>query len=350
MSDLPDGYEREGRETYLTAWGERKRLADWLRDDRCKFDKLSTVTSRILDQGMTPEEAMTVPLGGARQVRTLTVEGETKTVTDWLEDDRCKLKSRAAFFKRMERHWDPADIIGLPDGCTPDTAVRAFGQIKSFRQWADDPKCKIGYEGLRRRILVNKMDPEEAITIPAGHRTTTITAYGQTLLPGEWSEHPRCTVSPKTIVDRIKAGWSPEAAISTPRPGGAKLSAADLFERELQIGEPFKAIRADLVRSAALATGAEVQCSNQYQVSEAAAGQRFCFGIWAEISDMMALVAKMCELAFTDPDFVDQTKAALAMMAASKVTKEVGSGTLVLFPGWRAVDADGAVWRGSNPG
>lgn len=49
-----------------------------------------------------------------------------------------------------------------------DTVKRyeAFGESKTIRQWVDDPRCSVGYQGLYRR-LKNGMPPEQAIATPA---------------------------------------------------------------------------------------------------------------------------------------------------------------------------------------
>lgn len=285
-----------------------------------------------------------MPIGGPnRPVATLTVGSETKTITEWLNDPRCKVRSRAAMRTRINKGWRPEDVIGLPDGCTPETALEAFGEIKSYAQWAKDKRCKVGSEPLKVRVAKG-MSPEEAITTPSGYQLA-ITAFGETKLPSEWENDPRCIVNASTIVSRIKKhGMDPEEAITRPPQGGTKLTSAELFERELQIGAKFNPIRVDLIAAAAEAIDPEVQYSNQYQLSET----RFCFGIWAETADIAVMVAKLCELAYTDPAFEGQAASVLAWAAAPKIAKPVGSGVLLLSPGWRAVEADGKVWRGPD--
>lgn len=345
-NQLPEGYERDGRCTYLTAWGERKRLSEWMNDERCQVENMSTLSTRILTYGQTPEEAMTRPIGGTdRPRRTLTIGSETKTLSEWMRDPRCKIRSRATLKSRIESGWRPEDVIGLPEGCTPETALEAFGEIRSYAQWAKDERCTVGLDALKKRVA-NGMSPEEAITLPSGYKLA-ITAFGETKLPSEWEKDPRCLVAAVTITNRIKRlGMSPEEAIERPPAGGTKLSAAELFERELQIGAKFHPIRVDLIAAAAEAIEPEVQYSNQYQLSQT----RFCFGIWTEVADIATMVATMCELAYTDDRFAGQASSVLAWAAAPKNAKSVGSGVLLLSPGWWAVEADGRVWRGSEAG
>lgn len=49
-----------------------------------------------------------------------------------------------------------------------------------------------------------------------GGQITRITAWGERKSANAWANDPRCVVSDKIIKRRINAGWSPEAAISTP--------------------------------------------------------------------------------------------------------------------------------------
>jgi hypothetical protein len=44
--------------------------------------------------------------------------------------------------------------------------VSAFNERKCIAEWAEDPRCPIGYAGLRNRIAAG-MNPEEAITSPS---------------------------------------------------------------------------------------------------------------------------------------------------------------------------------------
>lgn len=52
-------------------------------------------------------------------------------------------------------------------------------------------------------------------------RNITIEAFGESKILKEWSEDERCTVTYNTLFQRIKAGWNPEEALSTPKRGGA---------------------------------------------------------------------------------------------------------------------------------
>ena len=52
-------------------------------------------------------------------------------------------------------------------------------------------------------------------------RNLIIEAFGESKILKAWSEDKRCAVKYITLFYRIKAGWNPEEAISTPKRGGA---------------------------------------------------------------------------------------------------------------------------------
>lgn len=43
-----------------------------------------------------------------------------------------------------------------------------------------------------------------------------LSAFGETKVAIDWARDPRCPVSDGTIINRIRRGWSPERAITTP--------------------------------------------------------------------------------------------------------------------------------------
>lgn len=46
--------------------------------------------------------------------------------------------------------------------------VKAWGETKSVIEWSEDARCKVAFGTLSYRIRLNCMDPEDAITTPAG--------------------------------------------------------------------------------------------------------------------------------------------------------------------------------------
>jgi hypothetical protein len=46
--------------------------------------------------------------------------------------------------------------------------ITAFGETKSLREWAKDPRCKATYSALRNRIYQFGVPPEQIITRPSG--------------------------------------------------------------------------------------------------------------------------------------------------------------------------------------
>lgn len=91
----------------------------------------------------------------------------------------------------------------------------------AFREWA----LSNGYrEGLTiERMKVNEnYEPSNCTWIPneeqAKNRTSRreVTAFGETKSIQEWVDDPRCVVGRITFHCRLRSGWCPETALSTP--------------------------------------------------------------------------------------------------------------------------------------
>jgi len=46
-------------------------------------------------------------------MKKVTAWGETKTISEWLEDDRCRCKSRKVLRGRLKDGWDPEKALGV---------------------------------------------------------------------------------------------------------------------------------------------------------------------------------------------------------------------------------------------
>jgi hypothetical protein len=151
------------------AFGEGHSKAHWLRDDRCIVT--NTTIYRRMSKGMTFEEAITTP-----DVELIPAFGEWKGVWEWEDDDRCVV-SAATLWKRLQAGWPPEDAIQLkklpywprkPHG----KLTYAFGEWKSIFDWFNDDRCPLDnisalYQRLGK-LKKNGMSAEEAITTPAG--------------------------------------------------------------------------------------------------------------------------------------------------------------------------------------
>lgn len=82
----------------ITAFGETKCVADWVLDERCKvsYKCLHLRVTKFKDSWPDIEKAFTVPPQQGRKVNKykpenmmLTAFGETKSMAEWLKDERC---------------------------------------------------------------------------------------------------------------------------------------------------------------------------------------------------------------------------------------------------------------------
>lgn len=46
--------------------------------------------------------------------------------------------------------------------------ITAFGETKTVSQWAKDPRCKVRHDTLAMRVFKYTLDPETSITTPVG--------------------------------------------------------------------------------------------------------------------------------------------------------------------------------------
>lgn len=102
--------------------------------------------------------------------------------------------------------------------------IEAFNKKKCLSEWCRDEKCVVGYNTLRERIVVAKMDAELAITTPSGiinkakinSRNVIVNAFGKNKNLMEWSKDKDCVVNYNTLRNRIVVyKWQPEKAITT---------------------------------------------------------------------------------------------------------------------------------------
>ncbi len=102
-----------------------------------------------------------------RPVWTVEAFGEEKGPTEWSRDRRCAV-SLATLLRRLRGGWDPGQALTAPTGDTrrpprPRRPITAFGETKGITAWSRDPRCKVTYPGLHDRLR-RGIPPEEALT------------------------------------------------------------------------------------------------------------------------------------------------------------------------------------------
>jgi hypothetical protein len=107
--------------------------------------------------------------------------------------------------------------------------VTAFGETRTPRDWLHHPQCVVAEETtLTGRIRVG-WSPERAITTPVAQRSPTLllAAFGKRMTLTAWAAQPECTVTPRALHYRLTVlGMTPEAAITTtPKLRGAGTAA-----------------------------------------------------------------------------------------------------------------------------
>jgi len=109
----------------ILAFGERKGLTAWSRDPRCKVCA-STISDRLA-KGDTAESAIATPRensGGSDMVYTeLKAFGETRGITDWTRDPRCRV-SNTGIKGRLRRGWTVEEALITPPFQAPDPRSR----------------------------------------------------------------------------------------------------------------------------------------------------------------------------------------------------------------------------------
>lgn len=115
----------------------------------------------------------TVNANNKRNTKFIQAFGETKNVTDWLEDERC-IVTRQKIYDRFwsqptRKHWTNEELLtieNLPknvDGRQCKIVLKAFGEEKSVYEWSLDDRCNTSANNLRDRIRTNKTHSNEEL-------------------------------------------------------------------------------------------------------------------------------------------------------------------------------------------
>lgn len=104
-------------------------------------------------------------------------------------------------------------------------SLTIFGDTKLPADWTLDPRCVVE-PGIFYNRLKNGWDPGGALITPKGEPKNPVylTAFGETKRPPDWAEDPRCQADLQTIYYRMKRGWRGEKVLA---PRTRKYSSAD---------------------------------------------------------------------------------------------------------------------------
>lgn len=96
----------------ITAFGETKGAARWARDRRCRVTE--NALRRRLREGMDPEIAISKPRAhlGRPGITRIRAFGEKKSVAEWSRDPRCRV-TRTTLIQRLAAGYAPEDAIGV---------------------------------------------------------------------------------------------------------------------------------------------------------------------------------------------------------------------------------------------
>lgn len=189
----------------ITAWNETKCLSDWLLDTRCKIHKKSTIISRIKIQNWSTEKALSTPKGNQGWV-----DGK-KTITNKLKNcwkgmrDRCYNKNHVSY----ERYGNKGHTV-----C--DEWNNSF---EKFKEWAYNNQYKEGLS-LDRINSLGNYEPSNCQWISRQRQSNNrsqsiiVSIFGESKTVIDWSKDQRCEVSYNMLRRRIKLlKWNPEKAL-----------------------------------------------------------------------------------------------------------------------------------------
>lgn len=131
-----------------------------------------------------------------------------------------------------DKDYEPANCTFImkarQNSNTSETVwLTAFGETKNVTDWANDSRCKVTMGGLRNRIgrdKANWPNIEEAITTPPETRGETIKyklenrmifAFGEEKSMADWLKDERCVVDERSLRKRLNKQWDGEKALST---------------------------------------------------------------------------------------------------------------------------------------
>lgn len=149
---------------YLEAFGDRKTVVEWTEDPRCVATQ--GAIRRRLTHGWSHEAAITTPTKQRKEPILSEAMGESRTIPEWARHESCKADANA-IRHRLAKGWAIEDAISAPvKNRIYKTIVTAFGETKTVSEWLSDPRCKAPAQAIRRRIKM-RWNPEKAITAPS---------------------------------------------------------------------------------------------------------------------------------------------------------------------------------------
>lgn len=167
-----------------------------------------------------------------RSNRYYTAFGESKCLFDWGKDSRCIVGMFCLRGRADNGLWEgrfeeamitpPQDRKTISSHKKNNINITAFGETKCISDWYADERCLIGLDVLTSRIK-DGWEGEKAMTYPArSRRSVIIVSWGEEKTLKEWLQDERCLVKIDGLRSRIREGWRPELAISTPSLTGVK--------------------------------------------------------------------------------------------------------------------------------
>ena len=143
------------------AFGESKNLAEWAEDERCHEKNWRNLAKRI-QCGSTLEQAMSKDYKKIKSAKSSATQraagpkieafGESKSLADWADDERCQA-AKNTLWDRINRGWDAETAITTPGRVLRNYGtLEAFGETKSVSEWANDERCLCAYSTLTKRL------------------------------------------------------------------------------------------------------------------------------------------------------------------------------------------------------
>jgi len=159
----------------IEAFGENKTLAQWSEDSRCKVNYHTL--KRRLKLGWLSEDALTLELikHGKRAIeraRKYLAFGIEMSLYEWSKDLRCRV-TKNALNRRVLAGWPIEEAITTPNQNKKQTAnlrkdiyrITAYNIEKTITEWLNDNRCKTSRYNIVYRINIG-WSPEDAISTP----------------------------------------------------------------------------------------------------------------------------------------------------------------------------------------